>query len=45
VHLARVENREWNVFQTINQVRPDDVKDRCNLVENPDTAEHFVPEV
>lgn len=45
VHLAKVENREWKVFQTINQIRPDDVKDRCDLTKNPDTAEQFTPKI
>lgn len=45
VHLAKVENREWQVFQTIEQVRPDDVKDRCDLTKNPDTAEQFTPQI
>jgi urea transport system substrate-binding protein len=43
VHLAKVKNGKFEVFQTIPQLRPDDVADRCNLVKNPKTAEQFTP--
>ena len=43
VHLARVKNGKFEVFQTIKQLRPDDVADRCNLVKNPNTAQQFTP--
>ncbi len=43
VHLAKVKNGKFEVFQSISQLRPDDVADRCNLVKNPKTAEQFTP--
>lgn len=45
VHLAKVEGGSWKVFQTIPQMRPDDVKDRCDLTKNPETAEQFTPQI
>ena len=33
------------VADRAEQIRPDDVKDRCDLTKNPDTAEQFTPQI
>ena len=45
VHLARVDNQAFEVFETLKQVYPSDAGDRCNLVENPDINEAFTPDI
>lgn len=43
IHLAKVQNGIWHVFETHRQVYPGDVVDRCDLTKDPTTNEHFMP--
>jgi branched-chain amino acid transport system substrate-binding protein len=43
IHLAKVGGGIWSVFETVNQVRPSDVIDRCDLTKDPTINEHFMP--
>lgn len=43
MHLARCSKQSWQIFDSLSQLYPSDVVDRCDLTKNPDMNAHLEP--
>jgi urea transport system substrate-binding protein len=43
IYVGQVENKRWNILQTLHDQKANDFSGRCDLVKSPRTNKQFVP--